>query len=90
MVVMVAVVTVAVVVVVIMAVELLVNGVWVIGLLSDVMARVVVALKFVVPISSFVLAEALSVGIGVEVLTAMNVNVSAAVMTALEFPMPIP
>ena len=36
-----------------------------------------------------VLAEALADNIGVEALVDVNVNISAAVMTALEFPAPI-
>ena len=63
-------------------------------LLIDVVIGVVVTLTFVVPVSnvlkmpSGVVVEALFLGIGVEVV--MNMNVSTGVMTALEFPMPIP
>ena len=57
---------------------------------------VVVTLAFVVLVSYFpkllsgMVVEALVVGIGVEVLSGMNANVSAGVMTASEFSMPIP
>ena len=61
--------------------------------LSDVVTGGVVNLEYVVLVSYFVevlcdaVAEALYVGIGVEVLADVNLNVSAAVMTALEFPL---
>ena len=89
-------------VVVSMAVELLVIGVWDDVATTSVpdggVTNVVVALECVVPVAYFLVlevlsdlvVEALAVGIGVEVLDDVNVNVSAAVMTALEFPMPIP
>jgi len=59
-----------------MTVELLVIDVWVIESLSNVVSGVVV--------------EVLGVVTGVGVLAGVNVNVLAAVMTALEFSMSIP
>ena len=62
---------------------------------SDIVAVVVIVLGCVVPISHFekvlsdVVVKALDVGIGVEVLANVNANLLTAVMTALEFPMPI-
>ena len=66
--------------------------------LSDAESGAMVAFGFVVlvpyPVSVLlceVVVEALlAVGIGVDVLADVNVNVSAAVMTALEFPVSIP
>ena len=63
--------------------------------LSDVVTGVVVVCEFVVTGSCFVevlsdvVVEALAFGIGVEVLADVRVNVSPAVMTALEFLVPI-
>ena len=58
-----------------MAAELLIN---------DVRADVVIDFL------SGVVVGALTMDIGVGVLAGVNVNVSAAVMTALELPMPVP
>ena len=61
--------------------------------LSDGVVGVVVALECVAPVSYFVKAlsdvviEAWAVGIGDEMLADVNVLVSAAVMTVLEFSM---
>ena len=60
---------------------------------SDVVTGVVVVLEFVVPVSyllSGVAVEALIISIGVWVLAGANTNVSAAVMTALEFSISTP
>ena len=65
-----------------MTVALLVTNVRVeviIKFLSDVVVGAMVALDLVVPASYLV-----------ELLAGVNVNASAAVMTALELPMPIP
>ena len=75
------------------AVELLVIGVWagmMIGSLSEVVTGVVGVLVFLVAVSYFlemlsgVMVKALAVGIGVEALADMNVNVFAAVMNTLD------
>ena len=64
--------------------------------LSNAVTGVVVVLQFVVPVSylvdmlSDVAFESLAGGIGVEVLAGVNTNVSAAMMTALEFPIALP
>ena len=85
-------------VVVSMAVELLVIDAWtdvVIESLSDVVTGGMVVLEFVVPKSYFVevlsglVVEAVVFSIGFEVVGDVNMNVSAAVMTPLEFPMSI-
>ena len=74
-----------------MTVGLLVVGIW-----ADVVNGGVLGLEFVVPVSyllevlSDMMVGALAVGIGAEVLGDLDVNVSAAVMTALEFSMSIP
>ena len=79
-----------------MAVELLVTDAWVIESFSDVVNGVAVVLELVVPVSYFVevlqgvAVEALPVGIGGEVLASVKLNVSAAVITIMEFPMSIP
>ena len=63
---------------------------------SGVMTGVVVTLEFValvkyfVEVFSDVVVKMLTVCIDIEVLARGNVKVSAAVITALEFPMPIP
>ena len=75
-------------VVVNMAAKLLVIDVWTIESFSGLVAGVAVVLEFAV--LSGMVARALVVGIGVEVLTDTNINVLTAVMTALEFPMSIP
>ena len=46
--------------------------------------------SYFIEVLSDVLIEALTIGIIVEVLTDVNVNVSAAVMTGLKYPMSIP
>ena len=80
--------------VVTMAAALMALGTWVIESFSNV-TDVAVVLEFVAPMLSFVevfsdvLVEAIAVGITVEVLADVNVNVLAAVMTALEFFMSI-
>ena len=52
---------------------------------------VVLVLDFIATVSYFEnVFEVLTVGIGVDVLTDMDTNVSAAVTTALEFPMRMP
>ena len=64
--------------------------------LSNAVTGVVVVLQFVVPVSylvdmlSDVAIEALAGGISVEMLAGANVNVLAAVMTALEFTISTP
>ena len=80
-----------------MPVGILLIDVWVVESLADVLTGVLLALKFVVVVSyavevlSDVVTESSAANIGVvEVLANMNVNLSAAVMTTLEFPMPIP
>ena len=64
--------------------------------LTDVATGVVVGSEIVVPVAyvvdvfSNVAVKALAVDIAVKVLSGVNINASAAVMTALEFPVPIP
>ena len=60
---------------------------WVIEALCEVVNAVAIVLEFIAPVSHFV--EVLP-DVDVEVLSEVIVNVSAVVMTALEFPMPIP
>ena len=62
------------------------------GVMTDwvVVLEVVVPLSYLVEVLSDVVVETLAIDIGVEVLADMNVTVSAAVMTALELPMPVP
>ena len=75
--------------------ELLVTVAWVIESLSDVVTGVVFVLKLVDSVSYFtevlpdLVVETLPVGIGGEVLAGVNLNGSAAVMTTMDFPMPI-
>ena len=61
------------------------------GVMTDwvVVLEVVVPLSYLVEVLSDVVVETLAIDIGVEVLADMNVTISAAVMTALELPMPI-
>ena len=65
-------------------------------LLSDAVTTMVSALEFIILISYLaevlpgVVVEVLTVDLGVEVLSDVNVNVSAAVMLPFEFDMPIP
>ena len=82
-----------------MVVELLLIGVRanvVIISLSDVVTGVMIVLECAVPVSYFVgvlpdvMVEALAIGINVEVLFDVKVNVLAAMMPTLELPMPIP
>ena len=82
-----------------MIVELLAIDVWsdvVIGSLSIVVTRPVVApelvvlVSYVVEVLSHVLIEAISVGIAVKFLVDVNANVSAAVITALKLVILIP
>ena len=81
-------------VVVDIVVELLVIDVWtnaVIEPFGNVVTGVVLVLDFIATVSYFEnVFEVLTVGIGIDVLTDVDTNVSAAVTTALEFPMRMP
>ena len=68
----------------IIAVELLLTDV-VVNMLIESLSDVLVALDFAGPMSYFVAVERLVGDIAVGVLAGVTVNVSAAVMTALEF-----
>ena len=65
---------------------------WVTEPLSDVViaSDFAFAISYFVEVLSGVVVEALAVDVGVKVLARANINVSAAVMIALEFPMSIP
>ena len=83
-----------------MTVELFLIGAWdnvVIESLSNMATSILIAFEFLVSVPWLVVevlfdmvVGVLSVGIGVTVLAKINLNVSADVMTTLEFPIPIP
>ena len=67
----------------------------VVATVIESLVEFVAALEFIMPLTYFVevlsdVVVAVAVGISVELLSVVNINVSTAVMTALELPMSLP